>query len=200
MKTNNFLWKMEKLVSNLFRDGRCLPAGKAGKMWCMLMISFLAVPLVAQNSEVNWSAFSNGLGISNSSNSGTITTAGHSFTGISSNENSKIISGFLAYKSAIVTDVYDEHEIIPTVYKLNQNYPNPFNPSTIINYQIPEEGFVTLKVYDILGNEVKILVNENKPVGSYNIRFDASGLASGMYIYRLTAGKYISTKKMLMIK
>jgi len=166
----------------------------------IVLIVIFAVRITAQNNQVNWSAFSSGFGISNSANSGTTSATGQSFVGISTNGNSKVISGFLAYTSTIVTDVKDEQEIIPTVYKLNQNYPNPFNPSTVINYQIPEEGFVTLKIYDILGSEVKILVNENKPVGSYNIHFDASDLASGIYIYRLTAGSFISTKKMLMIK
>jgi hypothetical protein len=161
---------------------------------------FLTLSSNAQNSQVKWSSFAVGFGLPSSENSAATSSAGESFAGISTNENSKVISGFLAYKSSGITDVSDDQGIIPTVYKLNQNYPNPFNPSTIINYQIPEEGFVTLKIYDILGDEVKILVNENKSAGSYNIRLDASGLASGMYIYRLTAGNYVSTKKMLMIK
>jgi len=85
-------------------------------------------------------------------------------------------------------------------YSLSQNYPNPFNPSTVISYQVPEEGMVTLKIYDILGNEVKTLVEENKSVGSYKVNFDASELAGGVYIYRLTAGAFSSSKKMLLIK
>lgn len=100
----------------------------------------------------------------------------------------------------LITDFEDEREIIPAVWKLNQNYPNPFNPSTMIIYQIPEAGFVVLKVYDILGKEVKTLVNENNQAGSYNIRFDASDLASGFYIYQIMINSYISSKKMLLIK
>ncbi len=85
-------------------------------------------------------------------------------------------------------------------FKLSQNYPNPFNPSTTINYLIPELSFVTIKVYDILGNEIATLVNANNPVGSYEVKFDAVSLPSGIYFYRLQAGSFVETKKMLMIK
>lgn len=89
---------------------------------------------------------------------------------------------------------------IPEVYALKQNYPNPFNPSTIISWQLPVASYVELKVYDILGNEVVTLVNENKEAGNYEVMFDASILASGTYIYRLEAGNYVSIKKMSLIK
>ncbi|MDY0081657.1 MAG: T9SS type A sorting domain-containing protein [Ignavibacteriaceae bacterium] len=89
---------------------------------------------------------------------------------------------------------------IPMIYSLEQNYPNPFNPTTIIRYQIPQDGIVTLKVYDILGSEVATLVNEQKPAGRYEINFDASKLASGVYIYKLQSGNYISSKKMMLLK
>ena len=88
----------------------------------------------------------------------------------------------------------------PTNFKLLQNYPNPFNPVTRISYEIPKQGFVTLKIYDILGKEVKNLVNEMKSLGSYSVDFDASALPSGVYLYRLECNGYSETKKMLMIK
>ncbi len=87
-----------------------------------------------------------------------------------------------------------------TEYSLSQNFPNPFNPSTTINYQIPQTGFVTLKIYDILGKEVTTLVNEQKNQGRYSINFDASRLASGVYIYQLRVNVYVSSKKMLLLK
>ncbi len=83
---------------------------------------------------------------------------------------------------------------------LSQNYPNPFNPSTIINYQIPVSGIVTINVYDVLGKEVAILVNEEKPSGSYEVEFDATHLVSGIYFYKLQAGDFIQTKKMILLK
>ena len=85
-------------------------------------------------------------------------------------------------------------------YILSQNYPNPFNPSTSINYQITEPGFITLKVFDVLGNGVETLVNEEKPAGKFEVEFDASYLSSGIYFYRLKAGSYSTTKKMLLLK
>lgn len=89
---------------------------------------------------------------------------------------------------------------VPTEYALDQNYPNPFNPATTITYELPKNGSVTLKIFDILGNEVKILVNEQKAMGRYTVQFDASSLASGMYVYQLRVNDYTSTKKMLLLK
>jgi hypothetical protein len=89
---------------------------------------------------------------------------------------------------------------VPTVYELSQNYPNPFNPSTTIKYQIPKDGLVTLKVYDILGAEVATLVNEEKIAGKYETNFDASRLASGVYLYRLKVNDFVSVKKMMLLK
>jgi hypothetical protein len=97
------------------------------------------------------------------------------------------------------TDVKNELTT-PTEFNLLQNYPNPFNPVTTITYQLPEQGNVTLKVFDILGNEVRTLVNEQKETGSYAVQFDASFLASGMYIYRLQVNDYLSIKKMILTK
>ncbi len=89
---------------------------------------------------------------------------------------------------------------VPEEFGLLQNYPNPFNPSTVISWQLPVSSYVSLKVYDVLGNEVAELVDENKEAGFYETRFDGSTLASGIYVYRLMAGSYVSTRKMLMIK
>ena len=93
-----------------------------------------------------------------------------------------------------------EVEIAPSVFSLSQNYPNPFNPSTTINYQLPVNSFVTLKVYDVLGNEVATLVNEEKLAGEYEIEFDASEIGSGVYFYKLQAGSFIEMKKMIFLK
>ena len=85
-------------------------------------------------------------------------------------------------------------------YSLAQNYPNPFNPTTTIKYSIKEDGLVMLKVYDILGNEVAILVNEEKPAGNYKVEFNASNLPSGIYFYRITSARFTDTKKLLLLK
>ena len=102
--------------------------------------------------------------------------------------------------STIVTDVPDPGNIIPTEYVLSQNFPNPFNPTTKIEYNIPELSLVIIKVYDILGNEIGILVNEEKPIGRYEVEFNATTLPSGIYFYRLQAGSFIDTKKMVLLR
>jgi len=87
-----------------------------------------------------------------------------------------------------------------TDYFLSQNYPNPFNPSTIINWQLPESKFVTLIIYDVLGNEVVSLINEEKPAGNFEVEFNASALSSGIYYYRIKAGEFTDIKKMILLK
>jgi hypothetical protein len=85
-------------------------------------------------------------------------------------------------------------------YELYQNYPNPFNPSTIIRYQIPEAGFITLKVYDLIGKEVSTLVNDYKIAGTHNVIFNATDLSAGIYFYSLRSGSFIKTNKMIVLK
>jgi photosystem II stability/assembly factor-like uncharacterized protein len=102
--------------------------------------------------------------------------------------------------SGIVTGVKDKTNGTPSKFNLEQNYPNPFNPTTIIKYEMPEAGFVSLKVYDILGREVQTLVNGNKIKGTYEVSFNGSNLASGVYLYKLKAGNFTSIKKMMLIK
>jgi len=122
-----------------------------------------------------------------------------------------------AYGSAIYTISTEEQSVIlppippivsvddqlasqPEDYTLFQNYPNPFNPSTTIRYSIIKPDLVQIKIYDILGREVKTLVNEFKQTGSYEVQFDASGLASGIYLYRIESGNFVETKKMILLK
>ena len=102
--------------------------------------------------------------------------------------------GTFEYSSIIET----ENNIM--IYSLSQNHPNPFNPTTEISYSIPRETFVELKVYDLLGKEVASLVNKEKPAGNYKVSFNAGYLSSGIYFYTLRAGKYIETKKMILLK
>lgn len=98
-----------------------------------------------------------------------------------------------------VTDVKDDN-ITVSKYDLGQNYPNPFNPSTVIKYSVEKAGMVTLKVYDLLGREIATLVNEAKQPGSYTINFNASNLASGMYLYKIETDSYRAVKKMLLVR
>ena len=122
-----------------------------------------------------------------------------------------------AYGSAIYTISVDEESVVlppippivsvdggiaslPEDYNLFQNYPNPFNPSTTIRYSIIKADVVRIKIYDILGREVKTLVNELEQAGTYEVQFDASGLASGIYLYRIESGSFVQSKKMILLK
>ena len=107
---------------------------------------------------------------------------------------------YFIYLNSIITSVDSKNVVQPLSYKLYQNYPNPFNPSTTISYQIPVPGKVTLKIYDILGREVTTLVNKEQKAGNYKVNFDASRLASGVYFYRIIAGDFVQTKKMILLK
>ena len=99
----------------------------------------------------------------------------------------------------MISDVENTIEL-PKDFALYQNYPNPFNPATAIGYQLSTFSYVTLKIYDVLGNEVAVLVNEEKSAGRYEVNWNAKNLSSGVYFNQIRAGSYIQTKKLLLIK
>ncbi len=104
------------------------------------------------------------------------------------------------FPDGIATNIVLNNNMIPVSFALSQNYPNPFNPTTKIKYEIPKTSLVTLKVYDVLGREVKTLVDESKAAGSYEVTFKAIDLPSGIYFYRIQAGDYVKVKKMVLLK
>ena len=107
---------------------------------------------------------------------------------------------WISYSNVTTSIEVIESEIIPNEYSLTQNYPNPFNPSTTLKYEIPKESYITLKVYDILGREVATLVNEQQKAGYYEVEWDAVNNSSGIYFYRIQAGEFVGTKKMMLVK
>lgn len=114
----------------------------------------------------------------------------------------ELIIDEISFSGATSSKEYENNKI-PGTFVLNQNYPNPFNPATTIKYSIPENSYVTLKIYDILGNEIETLVNEEKYAGSYEVEFGSNLIhhfSSGTYFYRLTAGSLVETKKMILLK
>ena len=106
----------------------------------------------------------------------------------------------MPYMSMLISGINDENGSIPNKLVLNQNYPDPFNPSTTISYSIPKQSQVTLMVYDILGNEIKTLINEEKTAGTYKINLNASNLSSGIYFYKFETDNYVKCKKMILLK
>lgn len=103
-------------------------------------------------------------------------------------------------KYGIIVGVSDENRLIVEKYKLYQNYPNPFNAVTQISFALPEKGFVTLKIYDVLGREVAVLVNEHKEAGYYDVIWNAANVPSGVFFYKIAAGNFTSVRKMLLAK
>jgi hypothetical protein len=177
---------------------------KTFKLLMIFIVLLFVIPLVttdAQNANISWSSFNMGYSVSSSSGTKAQSVVGQSFVGRMS-ENGRIIeSGFLAdtlFRGTVV-GVIDE-PVIPVEFRLEQNYPNPFNPGTTIQFQLPMKSHVTLRVYDILGQEVATLINEKREAGICKVQFDGSGLTSGVYICRLVAGDYVSTKKLLLVK
>jgi hypothetical protein len=110
-----------------------------------------------------------------------------------------LVSRIINWSGVTPTNLAD-NEIIPYEFSLGQNYPNPFNPSTRITYSLNNEVQVNLSVYDMLGRKVAELVNERQGAGAYELEFDASSLASGIYLYKLSAGDFVSVKKMTLLK
>jgi hypothetical protein len=155
------------------------------------------VPLPARDRAsvaMNWSVPS---GLDNTARIYAVIDPGASIAEIHEDNN----VGFIPLNVTGTTGVEDEREKpLPVQYALEQNYPNPFNPTTVIQYNLPERSHVTLTVYDVLGRVVSTLVDEVRAAGRHHVVFDGRGLASGMYLYRLQAGNFVSTKKMLTVK
>jgi photosystem II stability/assembly factor-like uncharacterized protein len=119
------------------------------------------------------------------------------YAGMFLNQND---GGPVYWHEVVTTDVDQEVEGIPGGFALHQNYPNPFNPMTSIGYEMREEGYVTLKIFDLLGREVATLVNEKQVPGAYEVMWDAGGHVSGVYLYRLRAGDFVETKKLVLLR
>jgi hypothetical protein len=118
----------------------------------------------------------------------------HGYAFIGTNEGSV----FASLQTTTSADLkFDE---LPQQYFLNQNYPNPFNPITTISYSLPKRSLVQIKIFDILGKEIATLVNEQKSTGTYSVQFNGSALASGIYFYKMQAGSFTETKKLILLK
>lgn len=102
--------------------------------------------------------------------------------------------------SEVITDVKNRLNNLPTSFSLQQNFPNPFNPTTTIDYSLPKSEFVTIKLYDAIGREIKTLVKGQKTAGNYSMQFNGSNLSSGIYFYRMQSGNYVETRKLLLLK
>ncbi len=181
------------------------------KRFCVLELALLIQILVimapgaarAQGTVVRWSTLDAGFAVLTSPQAVVTSAIGQSFTGLSTSANEWINSGFLADSLLLgtVTSVRPPDATgIPGQYELLQNYPNPFNPTTTIRFSIVDRQQTTLKIYDILGREVATLVDDVKQPGTYSVQWDATGMASGVYFYRLTTNNFSETRKLMLLR
>ena len=129
------------------------------------------------------------------------TRGGNSFISDSAGNKYSYVGYYFTFtRKLLVTGIASQGGNVPAVYSLSQNYPNPFNPSTTIKYELPKSSVVSLTVYDILGRQVSVLVNDRRDAGVHEVKFDGSYLASGVYFYRLQAGGFVQAKKLMILK
>jgi hypothetical protein len=165
------------------------------------VISIYPAKVLSQNSAVRWSTFDMGFSMSFSSNTVLMSAIGQGFVGTIQQDNTRIESGFLAGTliRRTITSAIDE-PLVPLTFLLRQNYPNPFNPSTTISFSLPLKSLVSLKVYDLLGREVTTIVSEEMSAGNYSRQWNANGMSSGVYFYRLQAGSSAEVKKLVLLR
>jgi hypothetical protein len=158
---------------------------------------------IAQNNAVQWSTVDAGFAHSVSGNSSLQSIVGQSFVGNARSSMQMIESGFFAdtlFRATLTAIGRDISGGIPAAFQLSQNFPNPFNPTTTIRYGLAHRVNVTLIIYNTLGERVATLVNEDQEAGYHDTRFDGRNIASEVYFYRLQAGTYVETRKLLLLR
>ena len=164
-----------------------------------LLILILSGSVLQAQYQISQSVFGNG-GIPVSSAAYSInSTIGQAFIGKVQNASYQNDVGFW-YSTRVYVGIEAEDDLLPKKFELYQNYPNPFNPVTHIKYAVPKPSQVRIEIYNILGQRVRTLLNEEKPPGYYVVEFDASSLASGFYIYRMQAEGFVDIRKMIVTK
>ena len=167
----------------------------------LVLIFFFMIhtPQSSGQYQIKMGVVGGGGGVTEGSGFGMLSTIGQTFIGQTESAGSHMFVG-MWHQYGIVTSVKMIEDAIPLEYRLEQNYPNPFNPSTTIRFSIPERLHVRLSVYDLLGREVTMLIDEEMERGWYSVVYDAVGLASGVYLYRIQADSFVLTKRFILLK
>lgn len=177
------------------------PAKFAEGYILLLLLVLHPLMILAQNNAVEWSVFDAGFGIPASSTTTVKSAVGQSFNGSSQVANTFIESGFLVnplLRGSLVG--VSQAPDLPLAFSLSQNYPNPFNPATKVRYELPKGSYVTITLYNVIGQEVATLVNEEQQPGRYEVSWNASGFASGVYFYRIQTKEFVATKKLMLLR
>jgi hypothetical protein len=170
-------------------------------VFVMVLCTLTWSNLLNAQTQIISSVFGSGATATASNANRIVGTLGQALTGVTGSASNTAQSGFWAQTVDLITSVEQiPAESIPKEFRLEQNYPNPFNPTTTIQFALPKRSSVTLKLYDILGREVAILVDEELPPGEYKVQFDAAGLASGVYFYRLETEGFVRTRKLMLLR
>jgi hypothetical protein len=166
------------------------------------LIALLPTVAQTQGSVVGWCSLSGDFGYASTGGSAVTSMLGDVAAGSMTTANSLVIAGFLANRLTwgSVTAIHDRPAEIPLASELLQNFPNPFNPSTVIRYGLSQKSNVDLALFNTLGQRVAILAEGEQPAGYHEVRFEGRGLPSGAYFYRIRAGSYVATRKMLLMK
>jgi hypothetical protein len=170
----------------------------------MVILTVLLAPVIGSTTAAQIGlgpgVFAGGGGVMSGGEWAAVGTIGQSVIGRSIGTSYAANAGFWGDGGAILGVDDRVTPGLPAEFALLQNYPNPFNPSTIIKFEVPRSTEVRLSVFDVLGREVLVLMNERRDAGVHEVKFDASNLASGVYLYRLQAGDFVSTKKLLLLR
>jgi hypothetical protein len=180
----------------------------------ILLIAFIICGTAqAQNVVLSWSSFSSASGVASSGNIKVAGSGGESFAGVSANGNTMLASGFIAGLAgqSFITSVQEE-TALPAAFELYQNYPNPFNPSTTIRYDVPWQSRVTVVIYNLLGQSVALLADDEKSPGRHSLIWhgrndDGAQVATGVYFYRIHAERlgsekqsFVQTRKLVLVR
>jgi hypothetical protein len=165
-----------------------------------LAVAFLFQQSAEAQIKLSNSVFGNGAAVLTGSSNRILGTVGQTVIGVTSNSSNINKAGFWYQVGDFVTSVEQISNTLPKEFRLEQNYPNPFNPSTTIEFALPKRTSVTLKLFDLLGREVTTLVDEELQPGEYKVTFEAEGLPSGVYFYRIQTEGLVRTKKLMLLK
>jgi hypothetical protein len=164
----------------------------------LLVASAAASPARAQTVLLR-SVASNGFTSAEAGGKRLVGTVGQPAVGTTQSSTGIVHSGYWQRQGGLVT-ADEPAPDLPTAFAVHQNYPNPFNPTTTVTYDLPEPSEMALSVFDVLGRRVRLLASGAHPAGTHQVRFDASGLPSGIYFYTLKAGRYTETRRMVLLR